>query len=57
MKWNEAVERRVEEYLSAVERQLAHKPAAVRQSVVAGLRDQIGETLRRLELAGDEIGV
>lgn len=57
MKWNEAVERRVEGYLAAVERQLAHKPAAVRQSVVAGLRDQIGETLRRLELAGDEIGV
>ena len=57
MKWNEAAERRVEEYLSAVERHLARKPAAVRQSVVAGLRDQIGESLRRLEQAGGELGL
>ncbi len=57
MKWSEAAERRVEDYLGAVERNLAHKPAAVRREVVAGLRDQIGETLRRLETVGAEIGV
>lgn len=57
MKWSEAAERRVEEYLGAVERHLAHKPATVRREVVAGLRDQIGETLRRLETAGTELGV
>jgi hypothetical protein len=57
MNWSEAAVRRVEEYLSAVEKHLAHKPAAVRKDVVAGLRDQIGETVRRLELKGGEIGL
>lgn len=57
MKWNEAVERRIEAYLSAVERHLAHKPAAVRREVVEGLRDHIGESLRRLEVEGGEVGL
>ena len=41
MKWSGAAERRVEEYLAAVEKHLAHKPAGVRKDVVAGLRNQI----------------
>ena len=57
MKRNEAAERRIEAYLSAVEKQLAHKPAEVRKEVVAGLRDHIGESLRRLETAGGELGL
>ena len=57
MKRSEAAERRVEAYLGAVEKHLAHKPPAVRQEIVAGLRDQIGETLRRLETNGAEIGL
>lgn len=57
MNWSKAAERRVEEYLAAVEKHLAHKPAAVRKEVVAGLRDQIGETARRLEREGGEIGL
>ncbi len=57
MKWSEAAERRVEEYLGAVERHLAHRPAGVRKDVVAGLRNQISESLRRLETAGGEIGL
>ena len=55
MKWSEAAARRVEEYLRAVENHLAHKPAGVRKDVVAGLRNQIAEALRRLELEGGEI--
>jgi len=57
MKWSAAAERRVEEYLRAVEQQVRHKPADVRREIVAGLRDQIGETVRRLEIAGGEIGL
>lgn len=57
MKWSAAAERRVEEYLRAVEQQVRHKPADVRREIVAGLRDQIGETVRRLETAGGEIGL
>ena len=57
MKWSGAAERRVEAYLAAVEKQLAHKPAAVRKDVVAGLRNQIAEALRRLETEGGEIGL
>lgn len=57
MKWSGAAERRVEEYLAAVEQQLAHKPAAVRKDVVGGLRSQIAESLRRLETDGEEIGL
>ena len=57
MKWSGAAERRVEEYLGAVEKQLAHKPAGVRKDVVGGLRNQISEALRRLELEGGEIGL
>ena len=57
MKWSGAAERRVEDYLGAVRKHLAHKPPAVRQEIVAGLRDQIGETLRRLETNGAEIGL
>lgn len=54
MKWSEAAERRVEEYLQEVERQLAHKSPAVRQEVVAGLRDHIAEAMRRAEERGEE---
>ncbi len=57
MKWNEAVERRIEAYLSAVDQRLAHKPVAVRKEVVEGLRDHIGESLRRLELEGGDVGL
>ena len=57
MKWKQEASRRVEEYLAAVERQLGHKPAGVRKDVVAGLRNQISESLRRLEAAGGEIGL
>ena len=57
MKRSESVERRIEDYLAAVGRHLAHKPAAVRQEVVAGLRDHIGESLRRLEAEGAEAGL
>ena len=57
MKWSGAAERRVEEYLAAVEQHLARKPAAVRKDVVGGLRNQIAEALRRLELESDEIGL
>ena len=57
MKWSAAAERRVEEYLRAVEQHLAHKPAGVRKDVVAGLRNQIAEALQRLELAGGEVGL
>jgi hypothetical protein len=46
MKWSGAAERRVEAYLAAVEKHLAHKPAGVRKDVVAGLRNQISEALR-----------
>ena len=56
MKWNRTAKQRVDEYLVAVERHLAHKPKAVRREVVAGLRNQIAETLQRLEMAGGEIG-
>ena len=57
MKWSGAAERRVEEYLGAVEKHLAHKPAGVRKDVVGGLRNQIAEALRRLEIEGGEIGL
>ncbi len=57
MKWSEAAERRVEDYLGAVEKHLAHKPAGVRKEIVAGLRDQISESLRRLEIEGGGIGL
>ena len=57
MKWSGAAERRVEEYLGAVEKHLAHKPAGVRKDVVAGLRNQIAEALRGLEIEGGEIGL
>ncbi len=57
MKWSEAAVRRVEEYLRAVERQLAHKPAAVRQELVAGLRDHIAESLRHVAGEGEEVGL
>ena len=57
MKWSRAAERRVEDYLRAVEGHLAHKPAGVRKDVVAGLRSQIAEALQRLELEGGEIGL
>ena len=57
MKWSEAAGRRVEEYLGAVEKHLAHKPAGVRKDVVEGLRNQISESLRRLETEGGEIGL
>lgn len=57
MTWSEAAERRVEDYLRAVEKQLAGKPAGTRQEVVAGLRDQIAEAVRRLEIAGGAIGL
>ena len=57
MNWNEAVEKRIEAYLSAVEQHLAHKPAAVRKEVVEGLRDHIGESLRRMEMEGGEVGL
>ena len=57
MKWSGAAERRVEEYLAAVEKHLAHKPAGVRKDVVAGLRNQIAEALRGLEIEGGEIGL
>ena len=57
MKWSAAAERRVEEYLDAVEQHLAHKPAAVRKDVVGGLRNQIAEALARLEVESGEIGL
>ncbi len=57
MKWSGAAERRVEDYLGAVEKHLAHKPAGVRKDVVGGLRNQISEALRRLETDGAEIGL
>ncbi|MGD9611863.1 MAG: alpha-2-macroglobulin [Kiritimatiellia bacterium] len=57
MKWSGAAERRVEDYLGAVEKHLAHKPAGVRRDVVGGLRNQIAEALRRLDPAGGEIGL
>lgn len=57
MKWSEAAERRVEDYLRAVERQLAGKPAAARKEVVAGLRDHIAESLRRFSTEGGGIGL
>ena len=57
MKWSGAAERRVEAYLAAVEKHLAHKPAGVRKDVVAGLRNQIAEALRGLEIEGGEIGL
>ena len=57
MKWSGAAERRVEEYLGAVEKHLAHKPAGVRKDVVGGLRNQISEAVRRLKLEGGEIGL
>jgi alpha-2-macroglobulin len=53
MKWSEAAERRVEEYLRAVERQLAGRPEPARKEVVAGLRDHIAEALRRAEERGE----
>ena len=53
MKRIEAAERRVEEYLREVERHLAHKPEAVRKEVVAGLRDHVGEALKRAEERGE----
>lgn len=54
MKWSREVEQRVEAYLREVERHLAHKPAEVRQEVVAGLRDHIAEALRRAGEKGEE---
>ena len=39
--------RRIDVYLDAVERNLAHKPDAVRRDILAGLREHIGEALRR----------
>ena len=57
MNWNRTATQRVEEYLAAVERHLAHKPEAVRREVVDGLRNQIAETLQKLEVAGGEIGL
>jgi uncharacterized protein YfaS (alpha-2-macroglobulin family) len=57
MKWSGAAERRVEEYLGAVEKHLAHKPATVRKDVVGGLRNQISEALNRLGTEGGEIGL
>ncbi len=57
MKWSAAAERRVEAYLRAVERQLEGRPAAARQEVVAGLRDHIAESLKRLAAEGGEIGL
>ncbi len=43
MKNRGEAERRAEAYLREVERQLAHKPEAVRREVTAGLRDHIAE--------------
>ena len=57
MKWSGAAERRVEEYLGAVEKHLAHKPAGVRKDVVGVLRNQFSEAVRRLKLEGGEIGL
>ena len=57
MKWSGAAERRIEEYLGAVEKHLAHKPAAVRKDVVGGLRNQIAEALDRKEIEGGEMGL
>ena len=57
MNWNRTATQRVEEYLAAVERHLAHKPESVRREVVDGLRNQIAETLQKLEVAGGEIGL
>jgi uncharacterized protein YfaS (alpha-2-macroglobulin family) len=39
--------RRIDAYLDAVARNLAHKPDAVRRDILAGLREHIGEALRR----------
>jgi hypothetical protein len=39
--------RRIDVYLDAVERNLAHKPDAVRRDILAGLREHIAEALRR----------
>jgi len=55
MKWNEEAVRRIEAYLEAVEKSLAHKPAGVRGDVVGGLRDQINESLRSMAEAGEKI--
>ena len=53
MKNRGEAERRVEAYLREVERQLAHKPEAVRREVVAGLRDHIAEAMRRAGERGE----
>jgi len=54
MKRSEAAERRVEEYLGAVERHLAHRPEGERREIVSGLRDHITEARRRAGERGDE---
>ncbi len=54
MKWSREVEQRVEAYLREVEQRLAHKPAAVRQEVVSGLRDHIAEAMNRAREKGEE---
>jgi alpha-2-macroglobulin len=53
MKWSEEAERRIEEYLSAVEGHLAHKPPRVKEEVLSGLRDHLEEAKRRAEVRGE----
>ncbi|HOO20201.1 MAG TPA: MG2 domain-containing protein [Kiritimatiellia bacterium] len=53
MKNRGEAERRAEAYLREVERQLAHKPEAVRREVTAGLRDHIAEARRRAAERGE----
>ena len=56
MKWSEEAKGRVETYLREVERHMAHKPAEVRQEVLADLRDHIAEAMRRAaEQGGREL--
>ncbi len=52
MKWSEEAKGRVETYLREVERHMAHKPAEVRQEVLADLRDHIAEAMRRVAEGG-----
>ncbi len=56
MKWSTEAKQRVEDYLREVERHLAHKPESVRKDVVEGLRNQISESVQRLEIIGGVIG-
>ena len=56
MKWSMEAKQRVEDYLHEVERHLAHKPESVRKDVVEGLRNQISESVQRLEIIGGVIG-